>query len=322
MSETSLNILNELKGKKLLITGGTGFVGKNLTDAVLKFNESSSAPIDLTILSRNPKSSKYYKSIGIDVSKPFNLKEPFDYVIHAATSASVENQSFLECLEVAINGLQNIFNALAGKKQVNFLLVSSGAVYGAVDSSIDLISETIIFNGPFYDSQNPYGTAKRVSELYALSDLTPSNISVKIARGFAFSGKHLPIDQHFAIGNFIRDGLRNGPIKVKGSGAPLRSYMDAEDMVNWIFTILAKGKAQEIYNLGSDQKIYIKDLAFKVASMFDKVDVVIERPDLIEDTRNQYVPSIKKAKEHLGLNITIGLEESINRMIVFNRENL
>lgn len=168
---------------------------------------------------------------------------------------------------------------------------------------------------------NAYGQAKRIAELFCSIYYKHYEIETTIARCFAFVGPYLNLDIQYAIGNFIRDALKGGPIIVNGDGTPLRSYLYAADLAIWLWTVLFKGGAATAYNVGSDTPISIAELAHKIATIVsNKCEVQItKKPSLITE-RNRYVPSIDKARTELGLDCRIGLEESIKRTIQFYTE--
>jgi len=145
-------------------------------------------------------------------------------------------------------------------------------------------------------------------------------IPVIIARCFAFVGPYLPLNAHFAIGNFIGNCLRNEPIIIKGDGTPLRSYMYATDLAEWLLTLLVKGKENEIYNVGSDQAISIQDLAFLVRDAAGKNNKIIVRGRPVsEENPVSYIPLVRKARTDLGVMIKRSIEESIAETISWYR---
>jgi len=123
----------------------------------------------------------------------------------------------------------------------------------------------------------------------------------------------LPLDAHFAIGNFVRDALWGEEIVVKGDGSPLRTYLDQNDLADWLMTLLEKGRPGEAYNVGSDEVISIADLAYLVRDLIapEKPVRILGKPDPAQ-ARNRYVPDIRKARGELGLGVTISLAESIS----------
>lgn len=142
-----------------------------------------------------------------------------------------------------------------------------------------------------------------------------------IARCFSFVGPYLPLDIHYAIGNFIRDGLAGGPIHVSGYGTPYRSYLYAADLAIWLWTILFRGIPGEAYNVGSDDAITIRNLAYQVATSFPNLPkVIIANPPVPGRLAERYVPSVKKARESLGLNSWTKLKEALHRTIRWNRK--
>ncbi len=145
----------------------------------------------------------------------------------------------------------------------------------------------------------------------------------KIARCFAFVGPYLPLDRHFAIGNFIRDGLNDGPIHVKGDGTPFRSYLYAADLAVWLWTILFRGETCRPYNVGSETGISIKSLADMAACISgnEREVIIVEecKPGRISD---RYVPSTQRARNELGLSQEFAVQESMSRTAAWYRNTL
>jgi dTDP-glucose 4,6-dehydratase len=136
------------------------------------------------------------------------------------------------------------------------------------------------------------------------------------ARCFAFVGPYLPLNSHFAVGNFIRDGLMAHTIEVKGDGTPYRSYLYAADLVIWLWTILLRGKTGLAYNLGSEQAINIDELAHTIARLFNPVPhVYIHHKQVAGNLAERYIPSTRLASETLGLDAWIALPEALRRTI-------
>jgi dTDP-glucose 4,6-dehydratase len=239
----------------------------------------------------------------------------FRHIIHAATesSAKLNAENPLQMMDTIIKGTRRAleFAKICGAE--NFLLTSSGAVYGKQPSEMTHIPEE--YNGapdPL-DQKSAYGEGKRVAEhlcaLYADARLKP-----KIARCFTFVGPYLPLDIHFAVGNFIRDALNGGPIVVQGDGTPRRSYLYASDLTIWLWTILLRGKSLRPYNVGSRYSTSISELARSVASEFsNKVSIDIQGTPDCQRPTERYVPDTQRAQQELDLKETITLEEGIRK---------
>jgi dTDP-glucose 4,6-dehydratase len=106
------------------------------------------------------------------------------------------------------------------------------------------------------------------------------------------------------------------PIAINGDGTPLRSYMDADDLVEWLFAILERGESGRPYNVGSDQAISIRDLAEMVRKVLGlKSEILVKGKSSQDVPPSVYVPSISRARDELGLQVKIPIEQAILRMI-------
>jgi nucleoside-diphosphate-sugar epimerase len=195
-----------------------------------------------------------------------------------------------------------------------FLLASSGAVYGKQPPDMTHIPEDFQGAPDPTDPNSAYGEGKRAAEMLCTLYAKQYGLETKIARCFAFVGPYLPVDIHFAIGNFIGNGLRGEPIQVKGDGTPYRSYLYAADLAIWLWTILFKGQTCRPYNVGSEADLTIKDLAHSVARVFEPpAEVRVARQAAPGRPAERYVPMTKRAQVELKLRETTGLDESIRQ---------
>lgn len=321
-----------LKGKKVFLTGGTGFLGKWLLESFLYANNQMSLNAQMLVLSRDPVSFEtrhvhLAQASGVrfhqgDV-RDFNFpQEQFDFVIHAATDASAQlnTENPLLMLDTILEGTRRVLEFARHCGAKRFLLVSSGAVYGKQPPDISRIPED--YSGAPDPTQpgSAYGEAKRIAELFCSIYQIECGIETTIARCFAFVGPYLNLNIHYAIGNFIRDGLNGGPIRVSGDGTPYRSYLYAADLAICLWTILFRGTPGEAYNVGSEDPITVKDLAYQVAAFFpSSPKVAIAKSCVPGRLAERYVPSIKKTRENLGLGSRINLKEALNRTINWNQ---
>jgi nucleoside-diphosphate-sugar epimerase len=309
--------LAALRGKRVFLTGGTGFFGKWLMAALHE------AGARLIVLSRDPAAFvQKHPEVGAIPSIIFLRGHvadfPFsdhaaDYIIHAAAdttafaSAAEEN----ERSRVIVQGTQRMLEA-SRKAGVRFLNISSGAVYGAAAGKREGASEDD------YDAARPttpYGLAKREAEALCVE----SGADLCTARAFAFLGPHLPLDAHFAAGNFLRDARRGGPVLVRGDGTALRSYLHPVDLVVWLLRVLVRGARGRAYNVGSDEVVSIGELARVIGGAVEpKAEVVIQSA-VPQGPQNIYLPNIARARRELGLEVTVPLREAVARTLAFLR---
>lgn len=314
----------QLRGGRIFVTGATGFFGIWLLETFAHANERLGLNAELVGLSRDPKAFaakvphlSSHSSIRLHTGDVRDFEFPvggFSHVVHAGTTSSSPVPP-LEMLDTILRGTSRTLDFAVNAEAKRFLFVSSGAVYGPQPTGMSHIVETYC-GGP--DTMNPssaYGEGKRAGELLCALYFGQYGLETTIARCFAFVGPHLPLDAHFAIGNFIRDAMKGAPIKIR-DGTPYRSYLYAADLAVWLWTILFKGRPCHPINVGSAQEITIADLAQRVSSALgSKAGVsLMTKPDnsgALSPPR--YVPSVGRAEADLKLQVLIPLEEAIRR---------
>ena len=299
--------------RRIFITGGTGFFGKSMLDYRLRHPDWKWAQSEWIILSRAPErfAADYpqlanqagISFVGGDVRDFAFPRGPFDAIIHAATSA-VTTLSDEEMTSVILDGVRHVADFAKAAECRTILFTSSGAVYGP---RTEPAAES--------DACNPT-TAYGKGKLAAEQMLIDSGLDVKIARCFAFVGPHLKRTIHFAIGNFIQDCLDSNPITINGDGTPLRSYLYADDLVEWLFAILERGGAGRPYNVGSDHALSILELAERVRRVLGTMNEIIVKGNAEPGAKTSvYVPEIGRAQGELGLSVSVPLDEAIRRTV-------
>ena len=282
---------DELRGERLFITGGTGFIGSWLLDTFAYANERLCLNASALVLTRGRHDNRPGISFhGGDVRTFVSPKGEFPFVIHGAVESSTD--TYLDDqFDVITRGTQRVldFAGRAGTKKLIFL--GSGAACSGT---------------------SPYADGKRIGETTCACSPVPS----VIARLFCFVGPYQPLGSHFAIGNFIRAGLAGGPIRVYGDGTTERSYLYAADLAVWLWTLLFRGAPGQPYNVGSEEVVTIGELAHRVAGAFHPaVKVEIEKTPEPGRVADRYVPLSTAGAIQLGLRQWVGLDDAIARTI-------
>lgn len=329
-ANVEIDYWHRLKHKTIFLTGGTGFFGIWLVMSFLYVNRKLDLKAKLIILTRNREKFlqkhvwlkefvelEYLEGDIIDFKF---IKTPVDYIIHAATEASskLNIEQPLLMFDTIVKGTKRVLEFAKSKQIESFLLTSSGAVYGKQPPEIENISED--YNGApiTTDPQAMYGEGKRMSELLCSIYNRHANIPIKIARCYTFVGPFLPLDAHFAVGNFIKNLIEGKEIVVEGDGTPIRSYMYISDLIVWLWNILFKGENNSPYNVGSDQSVSIGQLAGLISQ--GEVSINIKKT-ASSSLPLRYVPCIKRARSTLKLDIYTDLRTSLDKTIAFNRTN-
>jgi len=322
-----------LRDRNIFITGGTGFFGCWLLETFCYINRTLALNARATVLTRSPVAfQRKAPHLASDPSitilsgdvRSFAFPEgDFPFVIHAATEASASQAADapLEMMTTILAGTQRTLEFAASHGTRRFLLTSSGAVYGKQPSGITHLPETYMGAPDPLDPGSVYSEGKRAAELMCSLFQRTTNVECLIARCWAFCGPHLPLDTHFAIGNFIGDVLAGRPIQIRGDGTARRSYLYGSDLAIWLWTMLFRGPSLVPINVGSANDVSILELAQEVAAVLNPTNTIcVARRSAPDAEVARYVPSVVRAREYLGLEQTVTLRESIRRTAAWYRD--
>ncbi len=321
--------LSRLHGADVLVTGGTGFFGVWLVSALLRANQTLDLGLRVHVMSRRPevyltRAPEFRDAPGLHlVAADIRSFRPsadlrITHVIHAATAASaaLNDSDPIEMAHVASEGTRQVLALARELHAERVLFTSSGAVYGKNPPEVTHVREEQLGIVDPLVVGNAYAEGKRLAEFYCTAYREKYQLPVVIARCFAFVGPYLPLDVHFAIGNFMRDALRGEPIIVQSDGSPRRSYLYASDLVTWLLQILLRGEPGRAYNVGSDQDISVGDLARLVG---EQRGVPVEIRGKRDPSRpvESYVPSTERIRRELGVARLVDLQESVRRTMAW-----
>ena len=297
--------------KTLLVIGGSGFFGKSILDAHGRGLLAPWGVGRIAVVARRTGTLRdaHPGLVGegvtlhdADVGTATALPSA-DYVIHAASSTDAQRY-VTHAAEERANILAAIDNyrvvAERSHPGAGIVYCSSGAVYGRQPPGLSHLDEDFTPGeaAELVPYKRDYAEAKRLAEA-RIAELGAAGMRVAVARCFAFVGTHLPRDQHFAIGNFLRDGLAGRPVTVNARAPVYRSWMHADDLVRWLMTIADRARTDcPIYNVGSDEAVTVRDAARAVAA---RLGVEAAMPDAEDTPVDRYVPSTRRAQAELGL---------------------
>jgi dTDP-glucose 4,6-dehydratase len=316
----------EMRNRHIFITGGTGFFGCWLLESFSHINRQLNLNARATVLTRDPSAfAMKCPHLAADPALAFlagdvrSFSYPdgeFHYVIHAATESSGRQAASqpLDMLTTIVDGTARVLNFAQTHATRKLLLTSSGAIYGKQPAGLTHVPEEYLGGPDPLDPASVYAEGKRISEQMCALQSAHHPIEIKIARCFAFVGPHLPLDTHFAIGNFIGAVLAGRTIRINGDGTPMRSYLYASDLAIWLWTMLFQSPDLIPVNVGSGHDLSILELARAVVqSLNASVDIHVVKEAIPGADITRYVPSVDRARRLLGLKETVELQEAIRR---------
>jgi nucleoside-diphosphate-sugar epimerase len=340
-----------MSGKRLLLTGGAGFLGHYFVQAALHWNAAvgrdagaisvvvydsfvRGMPAWLSKLQGDP----HLTLVRHDIRNPLPDKMgDFQFIIHAASIASPTyyRKDPIGTMDANVNGLRMLLDyaqsqAAKGQAVEDFLFFSSSEIYG--DPSPENIPTPEAYRG-LVSCTGPracYDEAKRYGETLCVNFAQQLGVPVKVARPFNNYGPGLKISDRRVIPDFVRDILNGKDIVMLSDGSPRRTFCYVSDAVAGYYKILIKGHHGEAYNIGVEKpEISMAELAEKLVGMarelFGYKGKVVRQSsqdaNYLVDNPNRRCPSIIKARAHLGYNPCVSLEEGLKQSLIWYGEN-
>ncbi len=319
-----------VRGARIFMTGGTGFIGRWMLEALRHAAQRRGLDVEVTVLTRDPQAFARkaphlaghpgFRFVAGDVLTLEPSGERFTHVLHAATDASADLNlnNPARMFDTVVTGTRRTldFAVASGAERVFFF--SSGAVYGAQPWEVEHAGEDWPGAPDTREASNTYAEAKRAAEMLCSIYAKQHGLDVVNARIFALLGPLLSLEIHFAAGNFIRDALAGRKVTVVGTGTAVRSYLYAADLTAWLWTILLRAEPGAVYNVGSEEAVSIAELAERTATLLgDAGHEILGKPDPGWNP-GRYVPSTALIRRELGVRQTVPLDEAIRRTAIWN----
>jgi len=335
-----------LGGKKLLITGGAGFLGYYLVQAVVHWNENSDPPkaITLTVL------DNYFRGVPewlealrshehLELMR-HNIIDPLPKdlvshhsIIHAAGIASpiYYRKHPIETMDANVVGLRQLLDRCVSRMQAgnpveSFLYYSTSEIYGDPTPENIPTPETYRGNVSCTGPRACYDESKRFGETLCVNFAQVHGLQISVARPFNNYGPGLKITDGRVLPDFARDVFANRDVVMKSDGSPTRTFCYVADAVIGYYKALLRGRAGEAYNIGVESpEISMLDLAHRVVAIakdrFGYSGKVVSRAsahaDYLIDNPNRRCPNIDKARADLGYDPRIGIDEGLERSLLW-----
>ncbi|XP_045786858.1 UDP-glucuronic acid decarboxylase 2-like [Trifolium pratense] len=313
--------LKSKRQKRVLVTGGAGFVGSHLVDRLIERGDNVIV-IDNYFTGRKENvihhiGNPNFELIRHDVVEPILLE--VDQIYHLACPASPVHYKFnpVKTIKTNVVGTLNMLG-LAKRVGARFLLTSTSEVYG--DPLQHPQAETYWGNVNPIGVRSCYDEGKRVAETLAMDYHRGAGIEVRIARIFNTYGPRMCLDDGRVVSNFVAQALRKDPLTVYGDGKQTRSFQFVSDLVEGLMRLM-EGEHVGPFNLGNPGEFTMLELAQVVQETIDPNAKIEFRPNT-EDDPHMRKPDISKAKELLGWQPTVSLREGLPRMVTDFRVRL
>ena len=307
---------------KILITGGAGFIGSHLCERFIT-EEHQVLCVDNLITGRREniqllEKNSHFRFIPHDISRPLEIQEPVDYVLHFASPASPPDYMKYPIQTMKVGSLGTL-NALgiAKAQKAKFLLASTSEVYG--DPLKNPQTESYWGNVNPIGPRGVYDEAKRFAEALTMAYHREHGLDTRIARIFNTYGPRMRKEDGRAIPNFITQALAGKPVTVFGDGSQTRSFCYIADLVEGMVRLM-EAPVHEPVNLGNPQELSLLKLAQSVIELSGSSSSLVFKPLPVDDPKVR-CPEISRARERLQWEPNVTLLDGLPKTIDWFRKS-
>eukprot|EP00536_Pseudo-nitzschia_multiseries_P004978 jgi/Psemu1/238101/estExt_Genewise1.C_890011 len=309
-------VLSDHRRKKILVTGGAGFVGSHLVDKLMmEGHEVTVVDNFFTGQKKNVAHWMHHPNFSLvvhDVTEPLTVE--VDEIYHLACPASPPHYQFnpVKTIKTSTMGTLNMLG-LAKRVKAKVLLTSTSEIYG--DPQVHPQSEVYWGNVNPIGPRSCYDEGKRVAETMMYSYKEQSGVDVRVARIFNTFGPRMHPNDGRVVSNFIIQALQEKPLTVYGEGDQTRSFQYVDDLVNGLHSLM-NGDFDGPVNLGNPDEFTMKEFAEYIKKL-TKSKSEIRFLEKTQDDPSKRKPDISRAKEELGWEPRVTVEEGLGNTIKY-----
>jgi UDP-glucuronate decarboxylase len=307
--------------RRILVTGGTGFVGSHLVDKLMKDGHEVIA-LDNYFTGRKKNVEHWighpnFELVHHDVVNPYYVE--VDQIYHLASPASPPHYMYnpVKTLKTNTIGTVNMLG-LARRVKARMLLASTSEIYG--DPKVSPQPETYWGHVNTIGPRSCYDEGKRAAESLMIAYQKQEKVDIRIARIFNTFGPRMHMNDGRVVSNFILQALQNQPITIYGEGAQTRSFQYVDDLVDGLIALMNSNTTLPV-NLGNPEEYTIKDFAVVIRDLIGSKSEIINQPK-VEDDPQQRKPDIKRAAELLNWKPKISMKEGLKKTIEYFQKEL
>ena len=309
--------------KKVLITGGAGFVGSHLCDRLVEDGHEVLCVDNFFTGSRDNIlkliDQPHFELLRHDVTFPLYVEVDEIYNLACPASPIHYQMDPVQTTKTSVHGAINMLG-LAKRTKAKILQASTSEVYG--DPEVHPQGEDYLGNVNTIGPRGCYDEGKRCAETLFFDYHRQYNVKIRGARIFNTYGPRMHPDDGRVVSNFIVQALKGEPITIYGDGSQTRSFCFVDDLVNGLVHLMeADNTITGPVNLGNPVEMTIRELAEQVIEMTGAKSELIEKP-LPSDDPTQRCPDINRAKTQLGWEPSVALEDGLKRTIQYFKETL